>query len=157
MSKRIHIQIGSAPSNQVVIDHPAISPVHLELFADSEGNVFVTDLGSPQGTTINGKRLVGYALLSEGDDLVLGGKFRFHWEKYKVKASTTAPPPIKETSNTPPKQENRPKPSPPPIPTTPKNEKKKPVNPAKMEVSNKALILIFGAIFLILFLMYAIN
>jgi len=147
MSKRVHIKVGSNASNQVVIKDDAIAEVHMELFADSEGNVFITDLGSHQGTAINGKRLKGYALLNSGDEVVLGGKFRFNWEKYRIKKTETVEPTPKKVE---PIQQER---TPPP-PTQKRTAVEK---PAKMEVSNQSLLLIFGGIFLILLLMYAIN
>ncbi|MFM7664028.1 MAG: FHA domain-containing protein [Bacteroidota bacterium] len=147
MSKRIHIKVGSAATNQVVIKDAAVADVHLELFADAEGNVFVTDLGSPQGTSINGVKLKGYALLKSGDDVVLGGKFRFNWEKYRIKKPIVAEPIPKKVE---PIQQER-------IPPTPQQKRTSVEKPAKMEVSNKSLLLIFGGIFIVLLLMYAIN
>lgn len=147
MSKRVHIRVGSNSSNQVVIKDAAIAEVHLELFADGEGNVFITDLGSDQGTAINGKRLKGYALLTTGDEVVLGGKFRFNWEKYRIKKSVAVEPPPKKVE---PIQQER-------TPPTPQQKRTTVERPAKMEVTNQSLLLIFGGVFLILLLMYAIN
>lgn len=158
MPKRIQIRIGSDPSNHVVIEHPLIAKQHLELFADSEENVFVTDLGSPQGTTLNGVPLKGYAQMRTGDELILGGKFKFNWEKYKFRANATTLPTEKIEPIKPPKREDSPKvPPPPPKPFTLENDKQKLGKPANLEASNKILILIFGAIFVILCLMYFIN
>jgi pSer/pThr/pTyr-binding forkhead associated (FHA) protein len=147
MSKRVHIKVGSNPSNQVVIKDAAIAEVHLELFADTEGNVFITDLGSVQGTAVNGKRLKGYALLSSGDEVVLGGKFRFNWEKYRIKKTAAVEPTPKKVE---PIQQER-------TASTPQQKRKTVERPAKMEVSHQSLLLIFGGIFLVLLLMYAIN
>lgn len=154
MAQRVHIRVGRNASNQLVIDHPAIADVHLELFADNEGNVFVTDLGSTQGTAVNGVRLKGYTLLREGDDVILGGKIRLHWEKYSAKKPDSIQP-IPEKA--------QPKPNPFVQPSQDKVQlqnrlsKKGSKQEAKMRVSNISLILIFGAIFLIFFLMYVLN
>lgn len=147
MSARVHIKVGSKASNQVVIKDAAIAEVHLELFADAEGNVFITDLGSSHGTAVNGVPLKGFVLLNSGDEVVLGGKFRFNWEKYRAKKTHNSAP-------TPNKLE------PIDIDTQPHSQQKKkaPVEkPAKMEVTNQSLLVIFGVVFLLLLLMYAIN
>lgn len=147
MSKRVHLRVGSNASNQLVIKDPVIADAHLELFADSEGNVFITDLGSSQGTAINGVRLKGYALLKNGDEVVLGGKFRFNWEKYRVKKKATSEPSPKRVE--PIHQES--------ISQKPQQKRPPVEKPAKMEVTNQSLFLVFGGIFFILLLMYAIN
>jgi len=84
MSKNTHIRIGRSKSNHVILDHDQIALEHLELFADSEGNVFITDLGSPQGTKVNGEVLKGFTQLKDADEVVLGGKVKFNWKKYRV-------------------------------------------------------------------------
>ncbi|NBU92098.1 MAG: FHA domain-containing protein [Flavobacteriia bacterium] len=154
MSQRVHIRVGSNASNQVVINHPAIAEVHLELFADNEGHVFITDLGSPQGTSVNGVRLKGYTLLKDGDEVILGGKIRLNWEKYRVKPRINVEPTPKKVPPVPqppqePKKNTRQNPQ-----EVPKKENER---EAKMQVSNISLILIFGGIFFLLLLMYLIN
>ena len=52
---KIHIRIGSAVDNQLVIENSGIDSYHLELFSDSEGNVFITDLNTKNGTFVNGR------------------------------------------------------------------------------------------------------
>jgi pSer/pThr/pTyr-binding forkhead associated (FHA) protein len=69
---KIHLRIGGAKDNQLVIECVDIAPYHLELFCDSSGNVFITDLNSEQGTFVNNRRLNGFQLLKRGD-LFLGG------------------------------------------------------------------------------------
>ena len=53
------IRIGRASDNDIVLIHPSVSRNHLELFYDGEGNVFLTDLNSANGTFVNGQRIVG--------------------------------------------------------------------------------------------------
>ena len=65
MAKRLQIRVGSGQGNQVILNHPDVATEHLELFADAEGNVFITDLGSDQGVYVNGDRLQGFLLLKE--------------------------------------------------------------------------------------------
>lgn len=46
-------RIGSAAENDFIIDHPSISPAHCELWV-SEAGVILKDLGSTQGTFVDG-------------------------------------------------------------------------------------------------------
>jgi pSer/pThr/pTyr-binding forkhead associated (FHA) protein len=170
MAKRTFIKIGRLSTNQVVINDPAIADVHLELFADAEGNVFITDLGSPQGTSVNGKRLKGYALLSKGDDVILGGKFRFNWEKYRIKNTASASSSARKPALTPDnnkKEELQEKPKNPSgerIKIFRKEPSKAPSDagnseggPVKLKVSWVVIALIYAAIFTFLYLIYRIN
>ena len=61
----------------VVIDHSSISKVHCAL-ARTDGLLFLRDLGSTNGTRVNGQRVTRGALLP-GDELSLANvKFRVH-------------------------------------------------------------------------------
>jgi DNA-binding NtrC family response regulator len=65
------LQIGSHPSNQVQIKDRTISRFHCEVFFAADGRVWVKDLGSRNGTRVNGTR-VREAELTEGATLQLG-------------------------------------------------------------------------------------
>lgn len=58
----------------VVIDHGSISKIHC-VIARTDGLLFVRDLGSTNGTKVNGQRIVRGALLPN-DELAFG-KFKF--------------------------------------------------------------------------------
>lgn len=61
----------------VVIDHSSISKVHCAL-AKTDGLLFLRDLGSTNGTRVNGQRVTRGALLP-GDELSIANvKFRVH-------------------------------------------------------------------------------
>ncbi|MFV0443508.1 MAG: FHA domain-containing protein [Planctomycetaceae bacterium] len=61
----------------VVIDHSSISKVHCAL-ARTDGLLFLRDLGSTNGTRVNGQRVTRGALLP-GDELAVANvKFRVH-------------------------------------------------------------------------------
>lgn len=100
---KIHIRIGTAPDNQMVLESEGVDAYHLELFSDTDGNVFITDLNSVNGTFVNGKQLRGFMMLNEGDNVVLGHYFTFRWENFiqkskpvleKKVATTTTQKPI---------------------------------------------------------------
>ena len=80
--EKIHLRIGSNPDNDLVIESEGVDGNHLELFCDNEGNVFITDLKTKHGTFINGEELNGYALLNQGDKVVLGHHYVFRWEGF---------------------------------------------------------------------------
>lgn len=65
--------IGRDPTNAIVIDHPTVSRRHVELLVrDSEW--FVKDLGSRNGTRLDGRKLGTEAeRLSHGSEIRLGG------------------------------------------------------------------------------------
>lgn len=104
MSKRLHIRIGRGSKNHVVIEEEGVAEEHLELFADADGNVFISDLGSPFGTYVNGTPLKGYVLLSEEDKVTLGKNVVFNWKKFKSVPENKidqVKPPIPQNVNVP--------------------------------------------------------
>ncbi len=132
---KIHLRIGSATDNQLVIESGDVAPHHLELFCDAEGNVFITDLGSEQGTFINNQRLDGFKLLKSGDRVRFGSSYSFAWEGYIQQKQAQELPPIMEEKQT--KE----------IPVLDKN-----VNTETKEI-NKQLYFIYGCIILLVLLM----
>ena len=59
----------------VIVERESVSALHC-LLVKTDGLLFVRDLGSTNGTTVNGQRITRGALLP-GDELALGGvKFR---------------------------------------------------------------------------------
>ncbi len=63
--------VGSAPSVQLRVEDPAVSRLHAELELRSDGHVWVRDLGSTNGTWVNGV-LVQSARISPGAELRVG-------------------------------------------------------------------------------------
>ncbi len=64
------VTIGRLPDNNVIIDNPAVSSHHACIFRDGEDFV-VEDLGSTNGTFVNGRRVARQAL-RDGDVLLVG-------------------------------------------------------------------------------------
>ena len=61
----------------LVIDRGSVSKLHC-LIVKTDGLLFIRDLGSTNGTKVNGQRVTGGALLP-GDELAFAGaKFRVH-------------------------------------------------------------------------------
>ncbi len=63
--------IGASPSCSVVIDHDTISSRHAAI-TYRDGNFYIRDLGSTNGTLLNGIRLDREMMLSDGDNITFG-------------------------------------------------------------------------------------
>ena len=82
--------IGRAPSNQIVIDHPAVSAQHALLLRVRD-SYSLKDLNSTNGTQINGD-FVTDAELKDGDTIrfgsviaVFAGGYRKPWSKRGIR------------------------------------------------------------------------
>ena len=135
---KIHLRIGSYPDNDMIIESEGVDGHHLELFCDSDGNVFITDLNTKNGTFINGEELSGYALLKLGDKVVLGRHYVFRWESFirSEESQQKADSFVKEEQK------------------RVDNQTTKPIIQAKDQVSIKQLILIYAAILIMIILMF---
>ena len=87
------ITVGTLESNDVVVDVDGVSRVHavLERFRDAW---FVRDLGSRNGTFVNGDRILGERALHSGDEILLGRlRLLFHAPaRGKATAAIAQPP-----------------------------------------------------------------
>jgi hypothetical protein len=65
------LRIGRDPANGLRLTHDTVSRVHAEL--RMQGGMWVLrDLGSTNGTTVNGRRVIGAAVVREGDQVGFG-------------------------------------------------------------------------------------
>jgi len=63
--------IGRDPANDIVLEDTTVSRRHAQI-ERQDGDVVLTDLGSSNGTFVNGRR-VQQAPLRPGDEVVIGG------------------------------------------------------------------------------------
>ena len=63
--------LGRSSDNDIVVDYSAVSGRHAKIVRIGE-NYFIEDLGSSNGTFINGKKINGQYLLNSGDLIGLG-------------------------------------------------------------------------------------
>ncbi|WP_437675991.1 FHA domain-containing protein [Sorangium sp. So ce131] len=68
--------IGRSADCQLSLDDPLVSRRHA-LLTVGEGGVAIEDLGSRNGVLINGNRITGRHLLSDGDKIAIGGQEMF--------------------------------------------------------------------------------
>ncbi|MFZ3495674.1 FHA domain-containing protein [Streptomyces sp. 5.8] len=72
LADRAAVRIGRAPDNDLVINDLVVSRHHAELRARPDGRYEIADLGSHNGTYLNGARLAGAAAIGEGDIVGIG-------------------------------------------------------------------------------------
>lgn len=65
------LTLGRAAGCQVTLDDTYASQIHARLFA-RDGQFFVEDLGSTNGTYLNRQKVAGPMLVSAGDTLQIG-------------------------------------------------------------------------------------
>ncbi|MGI6629628.1 MAG: FHA domain-containing protein [Bacillota bacterium] len=63
--------IGRSPKNEIVLNDPYISGIHARIW-EAGGVYFMEDLGSKNGSYLNGERISGPFTLRNGDRISLG-------------------------------------------------------------------------------------
>lgn len=141
------VRIGRGTANDIVLPEKEISREHARLYIQPGGYV-IEDLGSTNGTYIDGQRLIGPHLLVSGETISLGEKINLVYEPIidpdaTIVPSLTAPSaqvttPVSETSDEPqPEQTVQPQHVPPYAPTQPEKAVSytpQPVQPAVQPV-----------------------
>ena len=83
----ILIKIGKAESNDIFEDFKndlTVSREHCQIFIDDQGNTFLTDLNSTNGTFLNGNKILDSVKLNPLD-LVKAGNSLVNWRAYVIK------------------------------------------------------------------------
>jgi len=147
------ITIGRAATNSIVLDLPYVSEKHLQLFRDKDGNIFITDLDSAEGTFINGVRLNGIALLEVSDKVKLG-PHPFHWQQIFPDLQLIEPITEIKSEQIPviEKQEEQPFVSYTPKPENDILEKEEAITKKPWYIENKDLLIIYGIDLLLILL-----
>src|SRR5437764_5336196 len=77
-----------------------ISRQHARFRRTERGHVIVEDLGSTNGTHVNGKRIAGPQLLADGDQITLGKTvLRYDAGERDTDVHATAPPPVERPTD----------------------------------------------------------
>lgn len=78
------IKIGKDKSNDIyinLVNDPTVSRIHCQIFLDDEGNKFLKDMGSTNGTFVNGNKIKEPYMLKEYD-IVKAGNSVIDWKGY---------------------------------------------------------------------------
>lgn len=75
------IKIGRSGDNDIKLSHASVSRHHAEIFVDADGNIFVRDLKSSNGTFINDVKIEGGNELKPGDVLRVGVEDIVDWQR----------------------------------------------------------------------------
>lgn len=77
------ITIGRSEDNDIVLNNSSVSRKHAEIFVnDEEGLIILTDLGSTNGTYVNGKRITDSVILKRKDIVKVGDAPPIPWRNY---------------------------------------------------------------------------
>lgn len=79
------LRIGRDPGNGLRLSHETVSRMHAELTAHA-GRWVLRDLGSTNGTCVNGQRVTGTVSVREGDQVSFGRM------TFRLSAPTLRPP-----------------------------------------------------------------
>ena len=66
------LRFGRGQNNDVVISDPTVSEFHCQITLDDNGNFYITDLNSTNGTYVNGTMVQGSAWLKHTDEVKIG-------------------------------------------------------------------------------------
>lgn len=91
---RSNISIGRDIINDIAINDPEVSRQHCELIRTSE-SYEINDLGSKNGTFVNGKRIYSYVQLVNGDTIGLGETVTLRFELASQRPIETNRPSIR--------------------------------------------------------------
>ena len=75
------ITIGRSSENDISINDPNVSRHHCQIIQHDDGHFTIADLGSANGTFVNGKRIYGNATLFPNDMLLIGNT-TLPWQSY---------------------------------------------------------------------------
>jgi EAL domain-containing protein (putative c-di-GMP-specific phosphodiesterase class I) len=70
--RKLPFRVGRDAGNDLVVDALGLSRMHAEIHRDTAGRLFVTDLGSTNGTFVNRERIASPSLLAENDVIHFG-------------------------------------------------------------------------------------
>lgn len=102
--------IGRGQDNSIVVNDTKVSRVHLQMVQDDNGNISVVDLGSVNGTFVNGARISSETRLKVGDEVRIGDTC-LPWQEYfsQEKPEKTGVAQMAAISKEKPQQSPRPK------------------------------------------------
>jgi len=80
LKKNSRINIGRADSNDLIIKDATVSKIHASLFLNNDGQLMISDLGSSNGTFVNGQQIpYGKAYPVSGSDEIRLGSVKVNF------------------------------------------------------------------------------
>lgn len=76
------IKVGRAKDNDIILSDKSVSRYHCEFFFDQDGNIFLTDKNSSNGTFVNGKKIIGSVQLNQNDIVKPGLDNPIRWKDF---------------------------------------------------------------------------
>ena len=83
------IRIGKASDNDFVVNDPHVSRYHAKLIREEGGCWLLEDLGSTNGTFVNGVKMTNRRMLLDGD-IITAGREKFVLHTMKAEAISEA-------------------------------------------------------------------
>ncbi len=124
------LTIGRETGNLIIINDAEVSRKHCQ-FVFQGGKYVLTDLGSTNGTFVNGQRLTGQHILQSGEVISLGEQINLLFEVIAiVDPNATLLSPSKATQVAPPPSQPKPQPAPVPQAAAPAYAGQIPASPA---------------------------
>jgi len=94
------VKIGKSRSNDIYkdfVNDSTVSRFHCQIFVDNEGNAFLTDLESTNGTFVNGNKIIKPVKL-DSLDIVRAGNSLVKWKEHLM-GRNVSPPSSKDNYN----------------------------------------------------------
>lgn len=89
------LTIGKLPDNHIVIDNKMVSRHHAKIIMDKGGRFELVDLGSKNGTYVNGRKVRGSQAIRPGDRIVFAtSNIPYCWERLFDQIPDDEPDPI---------------------------------------------------------------
>ncbi|MDR1594873.1 MAG: FHA domain-containing protein [Prevotellaceae bacterium] len=87
------ITFGRHTNNEIVINDPKVSRIHLQIIQDDNNNFTLVDLNSVNGTFVNGQRVTGEVALNPNDTVRIGNT-AIVWQDYFLQQADTPVNPV---------------------------------------------------------------
>jgi ABC-type multidrug transport system ATPase subunit/pSer/pThr/pTyr-binding forkhead associated (FHA) protein len=86
LTERPTVTIGRGPDNDIKLDHPSVSRKHARIIRQgTKEEYIIEDLGSTNGTCVNGQRIVKSAVLHR-DDIINIGPYKLTYREGKLES-----------------------------------------------------------------------
>jgi len=89
------LNIGRNKKNEIILNELKVSNFHAQLLMDENGDVFLNDLQSENGSSVNGVIITESTQLNSNDLVKIAG-IPFNWKMHIPKKKEITPPPVEQ-------------------------------------------------------------